>query len=303
MGGDGRAPCLLLGQRGLHNEALAATAAAPGAGVLLEKRVWVRAGGPLRARPPAAGQVFLRTQRNGRASEGCSRDALFRAAAGVTATEPPDHRPRAHASLPGPRWQLPARLTDHWASVPLEDAAEQLVLPRPNRPACPYRQTLGGPGSGQSRQLWGQTCLGNLCTWVGAVGPSAQTPDQQRGLGPGGLRGLGPGGLRRETAGNQKGLTRGRKREVLAPTSPGHMEERLAGPPAGVSSSGQAGHGQAVTRCPLTWRQAWPGHPGQRQESRTQAQVRPPQSEGSGRHPPACLASPPSSQETGTAKP
>lgn len=73
----------------------------------------------------------------------------------------------------------------------------------------------------------------------------------------------------------------------MAPTSPGYMEERPAGPPAGVSSSGQAGHGQALSHgAPLTWRQAWPGHPGQRQESRTQAQVRPPQSEGSGRHPP-----------------
>lgn len=145
MGGDGRAPCLLLGQRGLHNEALAATAAAPGAGVLLEKRVWVRAGGPLRARPPAAGQVFLRTQRNGRASEGCSRDALFRAAAGVTATEPPDHRPRAHASLPGPRWQLPARLTDHWASVPLEDAAEQLALPQAKQASLSLPPDPGRP--------------------------------------------------------------------------------------------------------------------------------------------------------------
>lgn len=64
MGGDGRAPRLLLGQRGLYNEALAATAAAPGAGVLLEKRVWVRARGQLRARPLAAGQAFLRTQRS-----------------------------------------------------------------------------------------------------------------------------------------------------------------------------------------------------------------------------------------------
>ena len=70
--GDGRAPRLLLGQRGLHDEALAAAAAAPGASVLLEKTVWVRAGGQLIAQPPAAGQAFLWTHRSGRASGGHS---------------------------------------------------------------------------------------------------------------------------------------------------------------------------------------------------------------------------------------
>lgn len=84
----------------------------------------------------------------------------FRAVAGVTATEPPAHRPPAHTASQGPRWQLPACLTDHWASVSLEDVAEQLALPR-------AKQTLGGPGSGQSKQLWGQTCLGTSAHWWG----------------------------------------------------------------------------------------------------------------------------------------
>lgn len=38
MGGDGRAPCLLLGQRGLHDEAFPTAATAPRASVLLEDR-------------------------------------------------------------------------------------------------------------------------------------------------------------------------------------------------------------------------------------------------------------------------
>lgn len=38
MGGDGRAPRLLLGQWGLHDEAFPTAAAAPRAGVLLEDR-------------------------------------------------------------------------------------------------------------------------------------------------------------------------------------------------------------------------------------------------------------------------
>lgn len=191
----------------------------------------------------------------------------FRAVAGVTATEPPAHRPPAHTASQGPRWQLPACLTDHWASVSLEDVAEQLALPRakeaslsllPDRPWAAL--ALARASSCGATPAWGPLHTGGGC---------------------------GPGGLRREAPGNQKGLTGGRKWEVVAPTSPGHMEERPAGPPAGVSSSGQAGHGQALSHgAPLTWRQAWPGHPGQRQESRTQAQVRPPQSEGSGRHPP-----------------
>lgn len=58
VGGDGRAPCLLLGQRGLHDEAFPTAAAAPRASVLLEDRKQrVRAGaggshhGQRRARP------------------------------------------------------------------------------------------------------------------------------------------------------------------------------------------------------------------------------------------------------------
>lgn len=37
--GDGWAPCLLLGERGLHNEAFPTSTAAPGAGVLREERI------------------------------------------------------------------------------------------------------------------------------------------------------------------------------------------------------------------------------------------------------------------------
>lgn len=47
----------------------------------------------------------------------------------MTATEPlPTARPITPASQ-GPRRQLPACPTDHWASVPPEDVAEQLALP------------------------------------------------------------------------------------------------------------------------------------------------------------------------------
>ena len=256
VGGDGRAPCLLLGQRGLHNEALTATAAAPGAGVLLGKRVWVRAGGgselghQQRARPSSGRRGTVALQRDVLAM--LSPDG-FRAVAGVTATEPPDHLPPAHASVPGPGAAAGPPHRSLGLGAP-EDAAEQLALPQAKQASLSPPPDPGRPWLWPEQAVVGPDLPRDLCTRVGAVGPSAQTPDQQRGL----------GGLRRETPGNQKGLTRGRKREVLAPTSPSHMEERPAGPPAGVSSSGQAGHGQAVARCPLTWRQAWPGHPGQR---------------------------------------
>lgn len=69
MGGDGRAPCLLLGQRGLHDEAFPTAAAAPRASVLLEDRKQrVRAGaggsdhGQRRARPSSRLGVGGRVQ-------------------------------------------------------------------------------------------------------------------------------------------------------------------------------------------------------------------------------------------------
>lgn len=72
MGGDGWAPCLLLGQRGLHDEALPTTAAAPRAGVLLEDREhWVRTGP--RGRSPLR---LLTTQ--GRGSPGSERLPFWR---------------------------------------------------------------------------------------------------------------------------------------------------------------------------------------------------------------------------------
>lgn len=67
MGGDGRAPCLLLGQWGLHKEALPTTSAAPRAGVLLKDREqWVSMGGGGRGRvanEDGGGWVFLKTHR------------------------------------------------------------------------------------------------------------------------------------------------------------------------------------------------------------------------------------------------
>lgn len=55
---------------------------------------------------------------------------------------------------------------------------------------------------------------------------------------------------------------------------------------------------------PLTWRRAWPGYPGQRQESRMQAQVHPPQTHRSGRHPPlSAWHLPHRSQDMGAAEP
>lgn len=59
MGGDGWAPRLLLGQRGLHDEALPTTAAAPRASVLLEDREH-------RVRTGVRGWGLLQTQRGSR---------------------------------------------------------------------------------------------------------------------------------------------------------------------------------------------------------------------------------------------
>lgn len=90
----------------------------------------------------------------------------------------------------------------------------------------------------------------------------------------------------------------------MAPTSPGHMEERPAGPPAEVSSSEQAGHGQAVARCPPHLasglaRSPWSATGEQdagRGPSAPEQRVRETPS-------PVCLTSPPSGQETGIAEP
>lgn len=69
MRGDGRAPRLLLGQRGLHNEAFPAAAAAPRASVLLEDRAAHQGVGRRLAAGSdgahEASQAFLQTQRKG----------------------------------------------------------------------------------------------------------------------------------------------------------------------------------------------------------------------------------------------
>ena len=91
----------------------------------------------------------------------------------------------------------------------------------------------------------GPDLSGDLCSLVGAVGPPAQTPAQERNLGPGGFSAG-------ETPGNQKGLTQGGKGKAVAPTSPSHTEEHPAGPPTGMSGSGLAGHGEALSLWSLT---------------------------------------------------
>lgn len=94
----------------------------------------------------------------------------FRAVAGVTATEPPAHCPPAHTASQGPRWQLPACLTDHWALVSLEDVAEQLALPRakeaslsllPDRPWAAL--ALARASSCGARPAWGPLHTGGGC--------------------------------------------------------------------------------------------------------------------------------------------
>lgn len=53
MGGDSWAPCLLLGQWGLHDEALPTATATPRAGILLgEGEQWVRVQGKGEGRLP-----------------------------------------------------------------------------------------------------------------------------------------------------------------------------------------------------------------------------------------------------------
>lgn len=55
--------------------------------------------------------------------------------------------------------------------------------PGPKRPACPFCQTdPGRPWLWPEQAAVGPDLPGDLCTLVGAVGPPAQTPDQQRGL-------------------------------------------------------------------------------------------------------------------------
>lgn len=64
MRGDGWAPCLLLGERGLHNEAFPTSTAAPGAGVLREESI--RSG-----REPGIGHCPQDRARAPDSQEGC----------------------------------------------------------------------------------------------------------------------------------------------------------------------------------------------------------------------------------------
>lgn len=210
MRGDGRAPRLLLGQRGLHDEALAATAAAPGASILLEKRVQVRAEGQLVARPPAVGQAFLRTHRSSQASGRHSCNSLH-ATVGVTAAEslPTAHpitrscrRPRGPGGSCWPASQITG------PQCPRKMWLSSWRCLGPNRPACSPQTDPGRPWLWPEQAAVGPDLSGDLCSLVGAVGPPAQTPVQERDLGPGGFSGG-------ETPGNQKGLMQGRKGKAL----------------------------------------------------------------------------------------